>query len=97
MTPGQIVLVAASVGVVGFFLGMARGAVARRRLADKLFAALWQVHQRDRALSSLAPEPDRITRMVDDVRRETGDHQWLRDGRRPTAADVHDVSPEEDR
>jgi hypothetical protein len=83
MSPGQIVVLAASVGAVGFIAGLTFQLKARLRLGRQVNSLLWQLAMRDQALSAATGErPDRIQQLVDDVRRDTRDQQMLRRDRR---------------
>lgn len=94
MTIIQGVVVAFTVGVVGFTLGLAYAVTRRRLLARQVNSLLWQIGQRDQALKATTGKPDAIDRLVDDVRRETRDHRMLRD--RVCPPDAHDVFEERD-
>lgn len=94
MTAIQGVVAGFAVGVVGFALGLAYAITRRRLLARQVNSLLWQISKRDQALKAATGKRDAIDRLVDDVRRETRDHQLLRD--RVCPPDAHDVFEERD-
>jgi hypothetical protein len=91
VTVFQNVIVICAVGVVMLGVGLAAGSRKRRRLRRQLNATLWQLAKREQALAAAVGKPPLVDRLISDVRRETSEQQWLREGVRPTAPDVHDV------
>jgi hypothetical protein len=93
VTTVQTVVVAFTLGVVGFALGLTYAIARRRLLAHQVNSLLWQIGKRDEALKAATGKQDAVDRLIADTLRETRDQQMLRRG----LGDLHDVFPEEER